>query len=83
MTADGAEAAGLVVFADEPTGALDRVTGHESLTLLCAGVDGEGQTCVSDPRSGRGRYADRVRCSPKARQWTSSTGLLLPEAAHG
>ena len=35
-----------VLFADEPTGALDSRTGHEVLTLLRAMVDREGQTVV-------------------------------------
>ncbi|MFI5530077.1 ABC transporter ATP-binding protein [Kitasatospora sp. NPDC051853] len=50
-----------VLFADEPTGALDRATGHEVLGLLREGVDREGQTCVMvthDPVAAG--YADRV-----------------------
>ncbi|MER7622958.1 ABC transporter ATP-binding protein [Streptomyces sp. NPDC126503] len=50
-----------VLFADEPTGALDRATGHEILALLREGVDRDGRTCVMvthDPVAAG--YADRV-----------------------
>ncbi|MFJ8044163.1 ABC transporter ATP-binding protein [Kitasatospora sp. NPDC096147] len=50
-----------VLFADEPTGALDRATGHEVLGLLREGVDRDGRTCVMvthDPVAAG--YADRV-----------------------
>ncbi|MFF4060407.1 ABC transporter ATP-binding protein [Streptomyces sp. NPDC001668] len=50
-----------VLFADEPTGALDSQTGRQVLTLLRTMVDGEGQTVVMvthDPVAAS--YADRV-----------------------
>jgi putative ABC transport system ATP-binding protein len=50
-----------MVFADEPTGALDRRTGQEILDFLRAGVDALGQTCVMvthDPVAAS--WADRV-----------------------
>ncbi|MFF3288924.1 ABC transporter ATP-binding protein [Streptomyces sp. NPDC003023] len=50
-----------VLFADEPTGALDTVTGREVLRLLRGLVDGEGQTIVMvthDPVAAS--FADRV-----------------------
>jgi putative ABC transport system ATP-binding protein len=50
-----------VIFADEPTGALDSKTGKEILTVLRDVVDGLGQTVVMvthDPRAAS--YADRV-----------------------
>ncbi|MFE5908241.1 ABC transporter ATP-binding protein [Streptomyces wedmorensis] len=63
-----------VLFADEPTGALDRATGHEILALLRGGVDREGQTCVMvthDPVAAG--YADRVLLL--------ADGLLVDELA--
>jgi putative ABC transport system ATP-binding protein len=50
-----------VVFADEPTGALDSKAGHELLQFLRSAVDDLGQTVVMvthDP--GAAAYADRV-----------------------
>jgi putative ABC transport system ATP-binding protein len=50
-----------VLFADEPTGALDRRTGRDVLALLRALVDDEGDTVVMvthDPAAAA--YADRV-----------------------
>ena len=50
-----------VVFADEPTGALDVATGHEVLALLREVVDEDGHTVVMvthDPVAAA--YADRV-----------------------
>lgn len=50
-----------VVFADEPTGALDSKAGHELLAFLRSVVDDLGQTVVMvthDP--GAAAYADRV-----------------------
>ncbi|WP_405820666.1 ABC transporter ATP-binding protein [Streptomyces sp. NBC_01390] len=50
-----------VLFADEPTGALDSRTGHEVLRLLRAMVDTDGRTVVMvthDPVAAS--YADRV-----------------------
>jgi putative ABC transport system ATP-binding protein len=50
-----------VVFADEPTGALDRRTGHDVLALLREIVDGDGRTVVMvthDPAAAA--WADRV-----------------------
>ncbi|MET8628715.1 ABC transporter ATP-binding protein [Kitasatospora sp. NPDC004669] len=50
-----------ILFADEPTGALDRTTGRDVLCLLREGVDIEGRTCVMvthDPVAAG--FADRV-----------------------
>ncbi|GIJ45526.1 ABC transporter ATP-binding protein [Virgisporangium aliadipatigenens] len=50
-----------VLFADEPTGALDRATGHEVLGMLRRLVDTAGQTLIMvthDPVAAG--YADRV-----------------------
>ncbi|HEU4973987.1 MAG TPA: ABC transporter ATP-binding protein [Baekduia sp.] len=58
-----------VVFADEPTGALDRQTGHEVLALLRAIVDEDGHTVVMvthDPTAAA--YADRVLLLADGRQ---------------
>ena len=50
-----------MIFADEPTGALDTKTGKDILTLLREAVDGLGQTVVMvthDPNAAA--YADTV-----------------------
>ncbi|MFI9788829.1 ABC transporter ATP-binding protein [Kitasatospora sp. NPDC051984] len=50
-----------VLFADEPTGALDRTTGTQILHLLRTAVDHDGTTCVMvthDPTAAA--HADRV-----------------------
>ncbi|MFC7645645.1 hypothetical protein ACFQX6_37285 [Streptosporangium lutulentum] len=50
-----------MIFADEPTGALDRNTGREVLTLLREAVDDHEQTVVMvthDPDAAM--WADRV-----------------------
>ena len=50
-----------VVFADEPTGALDTRTGHEVLALLREIVDNDGRTVVMvthDPTAAA--WADQV-----------------------
>ena len=64
-----------VIFADEPTGALDTRTGKDILALLREAVDGLGQTVVMvthDPDRGR-RTPTRSCSSPTARSSTSWT----------
>ncbi|MFC0860776.1 hypothetical protein ACFHYQ_00550 [Sphaerimonospora cavernae] len=53
-----------VIFADEPTGALDRGSGREVLALLREAVDGYGQTVVM------------VTHDPEAAAW-ADTALFL------
>jgi putative ABC transport system ATP-binding protein len=49
-----------VVFADEPTGALDTRTGREVLALLRGVVDEDGHTVVMVTHDPAAAYADRV-----------------------
>lgn len=71
-----------VLFADEPTGALDSRTGREVLTLLRALVDTEGRTIVMvthDPVAAS--YADRVVFLVDGRVHGELTGASAGEVA--
>jgi len=71
-----------VVFADEPTGALDTVTAQEILKLLRHTVDVLGQTVVMvthDP--GAASYADSVLFLAKGRVAEVAAGLSASEIA--
>ncbi|MFC3504691.1 ABC transporter ATP-binding protein [Micromonospora krabiensis] len=66
-----------VVFADEPTGALDSTASHQVLRLLRGLVDGHGQTVVMvthDPAAAA--YADRVLLLADGRLVDELTGPL-------
>lgn len=84
-----------VLFADEPTGALDSTTGAEVMDLLRALVDEEGRTLVMvthDPlaaaRADRvvflvdGRLADEL-AAPTAHEVSARLASLRPEGAAG
>ncbi|MFQ6143088.1 ABC transporter ATP-binding protein [Streptomyces seoulensis] len=60
-----------VLFADEPTGALDSRTGHEVLALLRTMVDGEGRTVVM------------VTHDPVAASWADRVVFLVDGRVHG
>ena len=62
-----------VIFADEPTGALDTRTGKDILDLLREAVDGLGQTVVMVTHDPMPRVLRRYAwcSSPTARSWTS------------
>ena len=72
-----------VLFADEPTGALDAASGREVLRLLRAAVDRHGQTVVMvthDPLAAA--HADRVVFLRDGRVVSTSDGpLTAPEIA--
>ena len=71
-----------IVFADEPTGALDTRTGREVLALLREIVDNDGHTVVTvthDPVAGA--YADRVMLLADGRVAATLDGPSAEEIA--
>ncbi|MEU4676231.1 ABC transporter ATP-binding protein [Micromonospora sp. NPDC023737] len=70
-----------VVFADEPTGALDSATSHQVLRLLRGLVDDHGQTVVMvthDPAAAA--YADRILLLADGRVADELTDSLTPSS---